>query len=153
MQHQTADPVAESDGERHLDRRADQCDAPHGRELPQGEVESDREQEERHPDFCKQLYLVYVTDRRPEGVWTDEDAGGDVAEDQGQPKPPGHDTSQEGGHQDERYVTGDPQILALTLPSSKSATVWRRCDYRRFGCCGGHNWFLPQTTGTSTTSS
>ena len=63
-------------------------------------MESDREQEERHPDLCKQLYLVYVTDRRPEGVRTDEDAGGDVAEDQGQPKPPGHDTSQEGGHQD-----------------------------------------------------
>jgi hypothetical protein len=65
---------------------------------------------------------MYVTDRWPEGVGTDEDAGGDIAEDQGQPQPSGHDTSQQGGNQDERYVLGDPQILALTLPPSKDGT-------------------------------
>ena len=62
---------------------------------------------------------MYIPDRRAEGVRPDEDAGGDVPEDQGQPEPSGHDASKEGGHQDERYVAGDPQILVFTLPSSK----------------------------------
>ena len=91
IQQQAADPVAEGDGERHLDRGAEQGDAPHGRELCQGEVQPDGEQEERHPDLRQQLYLVHVPDGRTEGVRTDEDAGGDVAEDQGQPQPAGHD--------------------------------------------------------------
>ncbi len=96
-------------------------------------MQPDREQEEGDPDLRQQLYLVHVPDGRTEGVRTDEDAGGDVAEDQGQPEPPGHDAPQEGGHQDKRYVAGDPQVLALTLPPSESTAVrrWagRRASY------------------------
>ena len=62
-----------------------------GASSPRVEVQPDCEQEERHPDLGQQLYLVHVPDRWAEGVRTDEDAGGDVAEDQGQPQPSGQD--------------------------------------------------------------
>jgi hypothetical protein len=94
-------------------------------------VQPDGEQEQRHPDLCEELYLVYVTDRRAKRVRPDEDAGCDVAEDQGQTEPSGQDASKEGGHQDKRYVAGDPQILVFTLSSSSDGTFRLRWAGRR----------------------
>lgn len=47
---------------------------------------------------------MHVPNRGAEGVRPDEDAGGDVANNQGQPEPLGHDPPQEGGHQNKRDV-------------------------------------------------
>jgi hypothetical protein len=66
---------------------------------------------------------VHVPNRGTEGLWTDEDTCGDVAEDQGQPEPSGHDPPQEGGHQDERDVAGyshDPSHTLLRSPGSST---------------------------------
>src|SRR5215213_3296188 len=53
IQQEAAHPVTEGDGEHHLDWGAQQGDAPHGCELPQGEVQPDREQEKGHPNLCQ----------------------------------------------------------------------------------------------------
>jgi hypothetical protein len=63
-------------------------------------VQPDREKQEGHPDLGQELYFMHVPHRRAESVRPDEDTGGDVAKDQGQPETPGHDPSKQGGHQD-----------------------------------------------------
>jgi hypothetical protein len=80
-------------------------------------MQPDGEQQERHPDLRQELYLVHVPDGGTQGVRPDEDARGDVAEDQGQPEPAGHDASEEGGHQDEGDVTSYSHSLPTLLRS------------------------------------
>jgi hypothetical protein len=141
-------PVAEEHRQRHLDGCAYERDAPYRGKLFDGEVQPDGEEQERHPDLCQKLDVVDVSDRRSSGVGTDQDAGQDVAQDQGQPQPPGDETTQKGRHQDQREIACNAHATILLVQSSgdvskdhsRTARSPKRWSYPNRGLCWRGTW-------------
>jgi hypothetical protein len=98
---------AESDGEAEAEGGSDEGDPFDFEELRDGELHTDGEHEEDDADLGHQLEGVDVVDAGAGGEGGDDEAGEDVAEDEGLTEAPGEETDGEGGGEDESDVAED----------------------------------------------
>ena len=105
-------PIAAADAHRQqdLDGRAQQGHVPHRAQFLQGELDAQGEQQQGDADLRQQFDVVGVGDEGAAGHRPQDDAGGDVAQDQRLLEALGDDTAQESCGDDDRDVCGDSQI-------------------------------------------
>ena len=103
------------DGDDDLDGRADQGNAAHRPQVPEGEFQPQGEQQKRHADFGQQLDLVNVGDDR-KAVRPDGHAGEDVTQHQRLPRALRHQPAQQGRDDDDDDVRRDAQVSSPFVP-------------------------------------
>jgi hypothetical protein len=102
-------------GEPDLEAAAHREDAAEAPELVEGELEPDREEEQRHPDLGEALDLVDVA-HRPEAARAEERPGHDEPGDGRQPEAGEQEHHRQRGREDDDEVAEEAQLVHGGLP-------------------------------------
>ena len=100
---------AGGDGEGDLQRAAEEGDTANGLEILEGDLQPEREQQQSHADFGEGFDVVDLYDRGAGGEGPDDDAGGDIADQEGQAKCVGENRAEQAGDDDEYKILCDAQ--------------------------------------------
>ena len=101
---------ARGGGKQYLQRTAEKGNSANRLEVSEGDFEPQGEEEQGHADFGEEFDVMDLGNSWPGSVGTNDDAGRDVAYEEGQAKESSQQTAEKSGDDDENKILCDAQL-------------------------------------------